>query len=241
MAAALSVLVPALVVVALRSANAAAPATGVTVMELVKFTDPEAVCMDGSPGGFYWAPATTQPDQYVLYLEVRHTACHSCIVGSSRPPSCLQVAIVFWARVGQGGGWCYDEASCASRCGKKSASGTCSSALASTTVWQTTQNMTGLFSSLADKSPLCGANKAYLRYCTGDAHMGNRAASKDSFGWNFKGQKTIEAALAILVKEHGLGSKPGQTLLFGGGSAGGRGAMANLDFLPGILSGLGVT
>jgi hypothetical protein len=57
--------------------------------------------------------------------------------------------------------------------------------------------MTGLFNSLPAKSPLSGANKAYLRYCTGDAHMGNRAASADSFGWNFKGQKTIEAALAI--------------------------------------------
>jgi hypothetical protein len=66
--------------------------------------------------------------------------------------------------------------------------------------------------------------------------MGNRDASAESFDFHFKGQKTIEAALATLVKEHGLGAKPGQTLLFGGGSAGGRGAMANLDFIDGILS-----
>jgi hypothetical protein len=86
----------------LHGADGAAPKPGATLMSLAKFTDPEAVCMDGSASGFYWAPATTQPDEYVLYL--------------------------------QGGVWCYDEASCASRCGTKSASGTCSGGLASSSV-----------------------------------------------------------------------------------------------------------
>ena len=159
--------------------------------------------MDGSSSGIYFAPATTQPDHFVLYL--------------------------------QGGGWCNDQKSCESRCGKRT-NGKCSGALATSSVWQKTQRMAGLFSTSDNKTALPGANKAYLHYCTGDAHMGNRDASAASFDFNFHGSRTVAAALSLLVKEHGLGSKPGQTLLFGGGSAGGRGAMANLDYLPGLLS-----
>ena len=135
----------------------------------------------------------------------------------------------------QGGGWCNDKTSCSSRCGKRT-NGRCSGGLATSTVWTETVSMAGLFSTSANKTALPGANKAYLRYCTGDAHMGNRDASENTFGFNFHGSRTVAAALSLLVKEHGLGSKPGQTLLFGGGSAGGRGVMANLDFLPGLLS-----
>jgi O-palmitoleoyl-L-serine hydrolase len=159
--------------------------------------------MDGSSSGIYFAPATSQPDYYVLYL--------------------------------QGGGWCNDQNSCTSRCGSRTAAGRCSGAHATSTVWEETVSKAGLFSTSPNKTPLPGANKAFLRYCTGDAHMGNRDASAQTFGFNFHGSRTVAAALSLLVEQHGLGSRPGQTLLFGGGSAGGRGAMANLDFLPGLL------
>lgn len=135
----------------------------------------------------------------------------------------------------QGGGWCADQKSCESRCGTRT-DGLCSGTLASSSGWTPTVSMAGLFSTSANKTALPGAHKAYLRYCTGDAHMGNRDASDASFGFNFHGSRTVAAALLLLVREHGLGSKPGQTLLFGGGSAGGRGVMANLDFLAGLLS-----
>ena len=179
------------------------------VMKLLRFSDHgigDALCMDGSSSGIYFAPATAQTDKYVLYL--------------------------------QGGGWCSDEASCQQRCGAR-IKGRCSGALASSAAWPAVQSMSGLFSTSPAKTPLPGANKAYLRYCTGDAHMGNRNASAASFGFNFHGQRTVRAALSILVKAHGLGSKPGHTLLFGGGSAGGRGAMVNLDFVPGLLADMG--
>jgi len=65
----------------------------------------------------------------------------------------------------------------------------------------------------------------------------NRSAR--TFGWRFKGQAAIEAAVKSLVRDHGLGSAPGHTLLFAGGSAGGRGAMVNLDYLPAVLASLG--
>ena len=135
----------------------------------------------------------------------------------------------------QGGGWCNDQKSCVARCGTLSG-GRCDHALATSTVWTNTVSMGGLFSTNPNKTALSGANKAYLRYCTGDAHMGNRDASAQTFGFNFHGSRTVAAALSLLVRQYRLGSSPGQTLLFGGGSAGGRGVMANLDFLPGLLT-----
>jgi hypothetical protein len=90
-------------------------------MELQMFSDhgEAAACMDGSGLGFYFAPATTQPDQYIVYL--------------------------------QGGGWCYDQASCEGRCNRKA--GVCTGGLATSTVWETTQNMTGLFSAAVSRIP----------------------------------------------------------------------------------------
>ena len=174
---------------------------------------PLAVCMDGSSGGVYVAPATTQPTYFVLYLE--------------------------------GGGWCWDEKTCAGRCGNGCAGPGSSAAcqnctgIGSSKKWGPTQNLTGVFSSSPAQSPLSGAHKFYLRYCTSDAHMGSRGASAGSLGWHFRGQHTIAAALDLMVKQHGLGSAPGHTVLFGGGSAGGRGAMSNLDYIAPQLEALG--
>eukprot|EP00041_Stephanoeca_diplocostata_P004778 m.50165 g.50165 ORF g.50165 m.50165 type:complete len:339 (-) comp15359_c0_seq2:14-1030(-) len=171
-------------------------------------TDPHAVCMDGSRGGVYTAPASSDSSQlkyYVLYLE--------------------------------GGGWCYDEKSCLARCAGKPDN--CQSPLATSKVWEGKQDLGGIFSTHPDESPLHSANKFYLRYCTGDAHMGSAGPTNTTHGWHFRGQHTVEASLRLMVTKYGLGSAPGHTLVFGGGSAGGRGAMVNLDFVPGILDALG--
>lgn len=49
----------------------------------------------------------------------------------------------------------------------------------------------------------------------------------------------VEAAIASLVRERGLGSKPGHMLFFAGGSAGGMGAMLHIDHIPSLLDRLG--
>jgi hypothetical protein len=56
-------------------------------------------------------------------------------------------------------------------------------------------------------------------------------------GWAFKGQRIIEATLAVLVAHMGLGAPSAGTsrLLFGGCSAGARGALFNADFLAPML------
>jgi hypothetical protein len=75
------------------------------------------------------------------------------------------------------------------------------------------------------------ANKLFIPYCTSDAHMGDGAA----FGMQFRGAAVVRAALAELVTL-GLGQRQERArLLFGGMSAGARGAMVFLDDVPSLL------
>ena len=76
--------------------------------------------------------------------------------------------------------------------------------------------------------------------------MGDVGASNETFGYAFRGRRIIKAAIEQLVTQHGMGSvAPGTTapprLLFGGCSAGARGAMVNLDFVSETLAALNVS
>jgi hypothetical protein len=83
----------------------------------------------------------------------------------------------------------------------------------------------------ANDTQLKDANKAFVPYCTSDAHMGNAAA----FGMQFRGSVVVGAVLKEMVKK-GLGAGPARhTLIFGGQSAGGRGAMVHLDYVQDML------
>lgn len=78
------------------------------------------------------------------------------------------------------------------------------------------------------------ANKVFVRYCTSDAHMGH----VNAFGYKFRGQSVVESVLSDLVHEHGLGSDLARNrhlLLFGGASAGSRGAMVHLDYVSSMI------
>lgn len=79
-----------------------------------------------------------------------------------------------------------------------------------------------------------------MGYCSSDAWVGDVARSDATFGLAFRGQRIISATLSSLVTNHGLGSTAGQRLLFAGCSAGGRGAMFTIDYVPAILHDLGV-
>jgi hypothetical protein len=75
--------------------------------------------------------------------------------------------------------------------------------------------------------------------------MGDVGPSNATWGYAFRGQRILAAALQQLVEQHNLGQSPaGATskprLLFGGCSAGARGAMVWLDFIQGMLQNLGV-
>jgi hypothetical protein len=86
----------------------------------------------------------------------------------------------------------------------------------------------------ADNDDLNHAHKVFVKYCTSDAHMGDG----DAFGFQFRGKLVVQAVLKDLVQKHGLGSGMNgrkDTLIFAGGSAGARGAMVHLDYVPEML------
>jgi hypothetical protein len=91
----------------------------------------------------------------------------------------------------------------------------------------------GIFDA-SPNNPLADANLVYLPYCSSDAFLGDRPASP-TVPWHFRGQHIIRGALQALVDTHGLGAQEETTLLFGGGSAGARGAMAWLDLVPDLV------
>ena len=104
--------------------------------------------------------------------------------------------------------------------------------LCSSKFWKNTMPEKGIFNP-QNNAKLKNANKVFIRYCTGDAHMGNNA----SFGWEFRGQDFVTSVLNDLVQTKGFGKGPGKdTLYFGGGSAGGRGAMIHLDYVYEMLN-----
>lgn len=112
--------------------------------------------------------------------------------------------------------------------------------------WPVVVHMTGIFSVNPERNPMAGANLVQIGYCSSDAWVGNVAA-KDATtlaqtknvagtdGWAFKGQRIIEATLATLSAHFAFGAMPRTRLLFGGCSAGARGAMFNLDFVPAMV------
>lgn len=181
--------------------------------------DPGAVCADGSPAGYYFESSKSSSELgsrlWILYLE--------------------------------GGDWCFDEESCRRRC-KHSTGPLCSSKRWPATYQHgahpcgnlnDTTVLCGLFApkpSLgAGKGALASANRALLRYCTSDAHMGDASA----FGFQFRGARVVKAVIKDLVQRHGLGLKNSQgredTLIFAGGSAGARGVMVHLDYVSDML------
>eukprot|EP00947_MAST-08B_sp_MAST-8B-sp1_P003776 g3776.t1 len=143
-----------------------------------------------------------------------------------------------WILYHQGGGWCYDEASCATRCGTPAAPKT-SSTLCSSKAWKATIPLGGIFYPSSDTA-LADANKVYIQYCTSDGHMGDAGASASTFGWHFRGHAVLRATIAELVAKHGLGGTAAsigkqQTIIYGGGSAGARGSMVHLDYIQSMV------
>ncbi len=90
------------------------------------------------------------------------------------------------------------------------------------------------------------ANKVYLPYCTSDAWWADteidlwdkpHPATRLGRPMQFRGQRVIQSVMSELVKRWGLGKNASRRdrLLLGGSSAGGRGAMVQLDYVPGML------
>ena len=95
---------------------------------------PEAVCNDGSAAGFYFRKGGSDDSGFLI-----------------EDPQ--------WLVFLEGGGWCWDQASCAQRTGIYPT-------LMSSTKWTPTKALTGIFSPDPLSSPLATANKVYVPYCS---------------------------------------------------------------------------
>ena len=167
--------------------------------------------------------------QFTLHRLTRHplAVCNDgTVAGYYFVPPSQNSSSSTWLFYLASGGWCYDASSCESRCIEKPK-------YCGSNEWWDHQPYHGIL-----ESPLFDTGgRVYLRYCTSDAHMGNATA----FGRQFRGAEVVRATLYELVHTHGLGSVSETTLVFGGGSAGARGAMVHLDwiaedYLPRLLS-----
>ena len=155
--------------------------------------DAEAVCNDGSPGAYYFAPGDGNSNDWIIYLE--------------------------------GGMWCWNKASCQSRFTETGFE-------MSSSKWAQTQDVGGIFST-EPSNPWSGAQKVYIGYCSSDAWVGDAPASPETYNFAFRGQRIISATLADLAARHGLDGSA--SVLFGGCSAGARGAMFTLDYVQAML------
>mmetsp|Transcript_4369 Transcript_4369/g.7381 ORF Transcript_4369/g.7381 Transcript_4369/m.7381 type:complete len:135 (+) Transcript_4369:283-687(+) len=95
----------------------------------------------------------------------------------------------------------------------------------------------GILSSDEQTNPLAKANKVYLPYCTSDGHMGDSSNSHWTKGFQFRGRRVVNALFDTLVSSffEKESDRP-VTVVFGGFSAGARGAMMHIDSLSARLS-----
>jgi len=126
-----------------------------------------------------------------------------------------------------GGGGCSTKGSCKAWAAEKGSSKN----------WQRTALGTsyGVTVSNCTSNPyFCNATAAVVPYCTGDEHAGNNTvASAKTWGYIFDGHTSFTAVIEELIKTRGLADA--KRVLLTGSSAGGIGALLNLDWLANRL------
>ncbi len=166
-------------------------------------SDPDAVCNDGTRGGYYFSKAIdpSQENVFVVHLP--------------------------------GGGQCYDQVSCDER----------AESYKSFNFTTPTLSVTGYLDASPDRTPLWGANKAYLVYCSSDGYMGDAPASNATWGYHFRGQRLVHSLFQALTLNHGFNQS--KTVYLTGSSAGARGTMVHIDqlvkdYIPSTASVIGL-
>ncbi|MHA2657853.1 MAG: pectin acetylesterase-family hydrolase, partial [bacterium JZ-2024 1] len=128
----------------------------------------------------------------------------------------------------QGGGMCYSLETCQTR--------------SVSTPWlmtskglPSTRMGNGVQSPLPTENPdFFNAHHIYVHYCSSDLWSGDREAAPASGGWHFRGARIVRAVIEDLMNPLITPSPnlaDATEVLFSGGSAGGAGVMANLDWV----------
>lgn len=143
-----------------------------------------------------------------------------------------------WVIHMQGGGYCYDNASCASRRNDPEKNTSISSVN-----WESNppvEDEKGILNPNPLKNPyFYNANRVYMRYCSSDLFSGNRVLTLDgSISWYFRGRAILQATLEDLGSptNPSLPSLQDATkVLLSGGSASGISIFPALDWAAGQL------
>ena len=137
-----------------------------------------------------------------------------------------------WLVVLNGGGLCTHKTDCQQRA---------TTDLGSSTKFTSVFELNSIsFLSDDKRNPYREWNLAFVPYCSGDMHAGQRTvANEATYGLYFAGFHNVMATVAYLSKMHGLATR-GNTLIWGGGSAGGVGVFTSLDAVADTLRDAGV-
>lgn len=165
-----------------------------------------AICNDGSTAAYYYRPALPGSRRWLVYLD--------------------------------GAGWCWDTASCAHDWQRVHGTSSSFPRTVQGLVQRSTRYLqSGVFDPI--RSPLADAHIAFVKSCSNDAFMGDKsptipltmpfAERQPDSGWYFRGRKIVESVFVDLQKRTGLGALDGDRVVYGGCSAGARGAMVTLD------------
>ncbi|XP_075975311.1 palmitoleoyl-protein carboxylesterase notum [Anticarsia gemmatalis] len=123
-----------------------------------------------------------------------------------------------WVVYLEGGGYCWDKASCSARWRRRPA-------LMSSTRWPRARRAPALLSADPAANPLWHAsNHVLLPYCSSDMWAGTRSTRHPGTGFHFTGRLIVRAVLSDLLR-YGLKGR----LLLVGSSAGGAGVMLHAD------------
>ena len=160
--------------------------------------DRGAVCLDGSPPAIYFraANSTAEPG-----AETR------------------------WVLYFKGGGWCYDEADCASR----------SRTTLGSSHGLSPMDAGGAGGPLtldpAANPTFANANHVHIMYCDGGSFSGDKSEPIDVNGTKlfFRGRRILDAVLDFLKVDHGLAMAT--EVLLSGGSAGGLSTFLHADYV----------
>ncbi|KAH3757913.1 Pectinacetylesterase family protein [Pelomyxa schiedti] len=167
-----------------------------TQLNLVLLDDSDvtgAVCLDGTSAGYYIRLATSQS------------------------------AVNKWQIYFQGGGWCYEEADCASRS---------TTTLGSSSAWESSVWVGGHMSDDPNINPdFYDWNFVFLPYCDGASFAGYKAnpVIYNDVKLYFRGQVIIDEIIRHLTRDYGFGSA--ENVLLTGCSAGGLSTYLHADYI----------
>ena len=172
--------------------------------------DPNAVCLDGTPGGFYLEKSrgdSSNSRMWVLHL--------------------------------QGGGWCYTVEQCVWRM-RHDTNRSVPNALGSSTNWPLTMpsDEFGPVSSDQDTNPDFALwNHVYVKFCDGGSFAGDTSLQLPvgSKTVHYRGRRILQAVVKRLTRELRLGEEPGTEILLVGCSAGGLAVTLNADTIRSML------